>query len=116
MKRFPGTILEGEEMRSCPQGWPQMKSKEYSHGNAIFSPRQQTLENSILHHLEWTGAFNSGEPTGAIRPDLVPDGPNGFSHRAGDCLPGRYAAQRNPRPVRRDAGRPLESPVDHADC
>ena len=92
-----------------------MKSKEYSHGNTIFNSRQQTLEKNFLHHLEWTGAFHFRQPTGAIRPDLVPDGPDGFSHCAGDCHPGRDAAQRSSRPVHRNAGRPLESPPDHAD-
>ena len=65
----------------------------------------------------WSGQALSilRQPTGAIRPDLVPDGPDGFSHCAGDRHPGRHAAQRSARPVHRHAGRPLELSPDHAD-
>ena len=92
-----------------------MKSKEFSHGNTIFNPRQQTLEKNFLHHLEWTGTFHSGQPVGAICADLAPDRQDRFGHGAGNRHPGWDAAQCSSWPVHRNAGRPLESSPDHAD-
>ena len=77
------------------------------------SPRQQTLENSLLHHLGRTGAFHFGQPIGAIRPDLAPDDQNRVSNSIGDRIPGWDVAQRNSRAVHRHAGRPLEPPLDY---
>jgi 2-polyprenyl-3-methyl-5-hydroxy-6-metoxy-1,4-benzoquinol methylase len=40
-----------------------MKGKEFSHGDTIFIPRQQTLENSIPRHV---GRKDTHTPTGSI--------------------------------------------------